>query len=292
MKRLALIALLALAGCGGDDDAGTESARALLERGFATDVDSGVITLDARVDLEGGPVEGPLRLELEGPFRSGGGPTKMPDLDLTFLAAGAGQEFEGGVIATRENGWVEYDGQAYEFGEELWSGWVETLENPPAGEPETFAEAGVDPLDWVTDVEEAGQEDVGGAPTTKVTGRLDAERMLRDFNRLPGEALSEDEVETANEVLGEVEFEAWIGEDDIWRRVSVETDFDVPEAERDAFDGLRGGSLSLDIGLDDPNEPVEIEAPAEARPIDELLRRLGVAPELLLGPGFAQPAPG
>jgi hypothetical protein len=292
VKRLALIALLALAGCGGDDDAGTESARALLERGFATDVDSGVITLDARVDLDGGPFEGALRVELEGPFRSGGGPTKMPDLDLTFLAEGAGQEFEGGLIATRENGWVEYDGQAYEFGEELWSGWVETLENPPPGEPETFAEAGVDPLDWMTDVEEAGEEDVGGAPTTKLTGRLDAERMLRDFNRLPGEALSEDELETVNEVLGEVEFEAWIGEDDIWRRVSVETDFDVPEAERDAFDGLRGGTLSLDIGLDDPNEPVEIERPAEARPIDELLRRLGIPPEALLGPGFAQPAPG
>jgi hypothetical protein len=44
--------------------------------------------------------------------------------------------------------------------------------------------------------------------------------------------------------------------------------------------------------LDDPNEPVEIEGPAEARPIDELLRSLGVPPELLLGPGFAQPAPG
>jgi hypothetical protein len=37
---------------------------------------------------------------------------------------------------------------------------------------------------------------------------------------------------------------------------------------------------------------VEIEGPAEARPIEELLRQLGIPPELLLGPGFAQPSPG
>jgi hypothetical protein len=46
------------------------------------------------------------------------------------------------------------------------------------------------------------------------------------------------------------------------------------------------------MGLEDPNEPVEIEGLGGGRPIDELLRRFGIPPEALLGPGFAQPAPG
>jgi hypothetical protein len=295
MRRAALVAALALAGCGGGDDGGggkSQSAMRLLDRGFATDVDSGVVTLEAELEVEGGQVEGPFRLELEGPFRSTGGPTTMPELDFAFRATGAGQEFGGRVIATRENSWVEYEGESYEVGEEFWSRLLESLENPPPGEPETFAEAGVDPLDWVRDVEEAGEEEVGGVATTRVTGRLDPGRMLRDSNRLPGARLPDEDIRQVDEALGEVDFEAWIGADDIWRRVLVETDFDVPEKDRDAFGGLRGGSLSFDLRLDDPNEPVEIEGPTEARPIDELLRRLGIPPEALLGPGFTQPTPG
>jgi hypothetical protein len=289
---LALLAvvLLAAAGCGDDDDsASSESATELLERGFATDVDTGVLTLDAEVELEGGPVEGPFTLELEGPFRVAASATAMPDLDMAFHAEGAGREYEGRAIATRENAWVEFQGETYEVGEELWAGVLEALEEEGRGEPQTFAEAGVDPLDWITDAEEAGDEEVGGVTTTKVTGRIDAERMLRDFNRLPGaEPIPESTLNQVDDVLDDVEFEAWIGADDIWRRISAETEFRVPEPGG----GPEGGSVSFQMELDDPNQPVEIEDPSEGRPLEELLRRLGVPPEVLLGPGFATPTPG
>jgi hypothetical protein len=41
-----------------------------------------------------------------------------------------------------------------------------------------------------------------------------------------------------------------------------------------------------------PNEPVSIEGPGDGRPISELLRALGIPPQLLLGPGFEVPEPG
>jgi hypothetical protein len=117
--------------------------------------------------------------------------------------------------------------------------------------------------------------------------------MLRDFDRLAGRrGIPEDVLDQAGDVVDDVEFDTWIDANDVWRRIAAETEFSVPEDQRDAAGGLEGGSVSLDMTLDDPNEPVEIEGPAEARPIDELLRSLGVPPELLLGPGFAQPAPG
>jgi hypothetical protein len=291
---LALLAVAALAGagCGGGED-NDESATQLLERGFATDVDTGVFTMVAEVELDGGPVDGPFRLELEGPFRAAGSPTEMPDLDLTFRASGAGQEYEGRTIVTRENAWVEFEGETYEVGEELWAQLLEALEQPQPGQPETLEEAGVDPLDWVEGLEEDGEERVGGVAATKVTGTIDIEAMLRDFDRLAGRrGIPEDVLDQAGDVVDDVEFDTWIDANDVWRRIAAETEFSVPEDQRDAAGGLEGGSVSLDMTLDDPNEPVEIEGPAEARPIDELLRRLGVPPELLLGPGFAQPAPG
>ena len=296
MRRaaLALLAAAALAGAGcGGEQGNDESATRLLERGFATDVDTGVLKLDAEVELDGGPFDGPFRLELEGPFRAAGSPTEMPDLDMAFRASGAGEEYEGRAIVTRENAWVEFEGETYEVGAGLWARLLEALEQPQPGLPDTLEEAGIEPLDWVEGLEENGEGHLSGVPATKVTGTIDIEAMLRDFNRLAGrQGIPEDVLDRVNDVVDDVEFETWIDENDVWRRISGETEFHVPEEERDSAGGLEGGSISLDMTLDEPNEPVEIEGPAEARPIDELLRRLGIPPELLLGPGFATPTPG
>jgi hypothetical protein len=289
---LGLLAAAALVGCGadgGNDEAATE----LLERGFATDVDTGVFTLDAEVELDGGPVDGPFRLELEGPFRAGGDPTEIPDFDMTFRASGAGREYEGRAIVTRENAWVEFEGETYEVGEDLWPDLLVAVEQADPGRPRTLDEAGVDPLDWLDDVEEEGQERVGGVQATKVSGTVEVEEVVRDFNRLAGrEGIPERVVDQVDEVVDDVEFQTWIDENDVWRRITGETEFSVPEEERDSAGGLEGGSVSLDMALEDPNEPVTIEGPAEARPIDELLRSLGIPPEQLLGPGFETPTPG
>jgi hypothetical protein len=294
---VALIAALALAlaGCGGDDGGGSEEdATALLKRGFATDVDTGLVTFDTELEVRGVPgVGGPLRLELEGPFRAAPSPTQMPELDMEFRASGQGQSYDGRVVITRENAWVEYSGTAYEVGEELWARLLQALEQAGENQPNTFADAGIDPLEWVQDAETDGEEDVGGTATTKVTGKLDMEGMLRDVNRITrGQRLPESTLRDVEEVVDDVEFEAWIGEDDIWRRITAETEFDIPEGERDSFGGMEGGRVSLDVRLDEPNQPVEIEGLTGAQPIDGLLQQLGIPPELLLGPGFAQPTPG
>jgi hypothetical protein len=292
VRRAALVAVLALAGCGGGND---EEASGLLERGFSTDVRSGYATVDAKLKLEGiEGFEGPLRLRLDGPFEvAAGAPTELPNLDMDFEASGAGLEVSGNLVLTQANAWVEYGGTAYEVGEELWARARQALREQSRGQPQTFAEAGVDPLDWVDDAEVQGEERVSGVRTTRVSGTLDMEAVLRDSNEISGsQRLPEGALDDVEEAIGDVEFDAWIGADGIWRRLATEIVFEVPEEERDSVGGLEGGRLSLEIELDRPNELVEFPAPPDARPLEELLRRLGVPPEALLGPGFAQPTPG
>jgi hypothetical protein len=292
VRRAALVALVALAGCGGGND---EEAADLLERGFSTDVRSGYATVDAELELKGiEGFEGPLRLRLDGAFEvAGGDPTELPNLDMDFHLSGAGREVTGLLVLTQANAWVEYGGIEYEVGEELWARVRQAYREQSPEQPETFAEAGVDPLDWVDDAELEGEERVSGVRATRVSGTFDVEAMLRDSNDLAGsQGVPESVLGDVEDVIEDVEFEAWIGADDIWRRVATEASFEVPERERDAVGGLEGGNLALEIELDRPNEPVEMPAPSDPRPIDELLRRLGIPPETLLGPGFAQPAPG
>jgi hypothetical protein len=289
---LALLAaaVLAAAGCGGEDN--DEGPSGLLDRGFATDVDSGVLSFEAELELEGGGLDGPFQLELEGPFRSAETINEWPDMEMEWVASGAGEQYEGRLVTTRANAWIEFEGVTYEIGEPLWRGLLSGLEQYNRTEPDTWEELEIDPLDWITGARSAGKEDMGGDATTKVTGSLDADRMVRDLNELPGDRFTESELQTMEDVVGDTDFQAWIGEDDIWRRLWIESELRVPEADRDSVGGIRGGKLSLDFRLDDPNEPVEIEAPGDGRPIDELLSRLGLPPEDLLGPGYEQPAPG
>jgi hypothetical protein len=289
VRRAALIAVVALAGCGGGDQ---EEARDLIDRGFATDVRSGVFSASAEVQLSGlGALAGPLRLSLEGPFE-GGSPTTLPEMDLEARVSGMGQRFAGRLVLTGDNGWVEYDGTTYEAGEALWAELRRAIE-PQAGEAVTLAEMGLHPHRWLDDLDTEGDEELAGAETTKVSGTLDLGVLLREANRMqPGAALPQSTLRQVDDAFDEVGFEAWIGEDDIWRRVRVETEFRIPEALRESAGGVSGGRLSIEMGLEDPNEPVEIEAPGDGRPLDELLSRLGIPPEALLGPGFAQPSPG
>lgn len=294
MRRLLVLTLalaLAAAGCGGDEGAGAEGADDLLKRGFSTDVDSGDIDVEMELKLEGQEgSDGTFRLELSGPFRSRG-PTKMPDADLDFSASGQGINL-GGVVLLPENAWIKFGGETYEVGEELWSRAKESLNT--GGGQETFADAGVKPLDWIKGAETGEGEEIAGTETTKVTGELDVPAMLADFNRLSPDstAMPPGTLDQVEEAIGPVQFEAWIGEDDIWRRVSAQTSFTVPEGRRQGAGGIEGGQVSLDMTLRAPNEEVSIDSPGAGRPISELLRALGVPPEALLGPGFEVPEPG
>ena len=289
---LTLALALAAAGCGGDEGAGAEGADELLKRGFSTDVDSGDIDVEMELKLEGQEgSDGTFRLELSGPFRSRG-PTKMPDADLDFSASGQGINLEGGLVLLPENAWIEFGGETYEVGEELWSRAKESLST--GGGQETFADAGVKPLDWMKGAETGEGEEIAGTETTKVTGELDIPAMLADFNRMSPDstAMPPGTLDQAEKAIGPVQFEAWIGEDDIWRRVSAQTSFTVPEGQRQGAGGIEGGQVSLDMTLQAPNEEVSIDSPGAGRPISELLRALGVPPEALLGPGFEVPEPG
>jgi hypothetical protein len=290
VRRAALVAAVTLAGCGGGGS--SEEARDLIDRGFATDVRSGVFSASAEFQLSGlGALAGPLRLTMEGPFQGGSSAT-LPDMDLEVRASGMGQSFAGRLVMTRDNAWVEYGGTTYEAGEALWAELRRTIETQ-GGEPMTLAEIGLHPHRWLDDLETEGDEEVGGDETTKVTGVLDLGVLLREANRLSPEGpLPPSTLRQVDDAFEEVRFEAWIGDDDIWRRVSVETEFQIPEELRESSEGVSGGRLSFEMGLENPNEPVEIEGLGHARPVDELLRRLGIPPEALLGPGFAQPAPG
>lgn len=158
----ALVAVLALAGagCGSDGDGGgSGEARALLARAFDKGPEAGDLALELRADLEGiRSLDGPLRLRLDGPFRSAGA-ARFPLLDWDVGFDGAGQRLSGGVIATGDNAFLRFQGRAYEVGEEAFRQITQSLPPRERKRPPGLGSLGLDPASWLEDPKVSDGED-------------------------------------------------------------------------------------------------------------------------------------
>jgi hypothetical protein len=303
---VALILVLAagLAGCGGGDDAGGgEDPAEVLEQTFNNpeQIASGqfVISLDGSAEGEQG---GSLTATIDGPFQSDeDDPTAFPQLDLSAQigVSGSGQsfDFEGGLIATKDNAYVEYQGQAYEVGSSTFQRF-KALSERSARQAQSnrkassiFDRFGVDPRKWLTNLSNEGDEDVEGTETIHIHGDADVEQILSDLariaQRVPGDdtpQLDQAQLEQATSAIQEASLDVYSGKDDhILRRLSLSLTIESPEGAEDST--VTSASVDVSLTLSDVNEPQEITEPQDARPISEFLSGFGLGGFGTLGQG-------
>ena len=300
---LALALALALAGCGGDDDGGgggegSKDAQALLERAFSKQVDSAVLKLDLKADLEGlDQLKGPVSLTVSGPFQSKGA-KQLPILDWDLKARFAGQNIDAGMVVTDDNAYVEFRGQAYEVGEQLFSQLKSSFaqQQKQSGGQQSLKQFGIDPTGWLDDPKVEDGEDIGGDSTRKISGEVDAKQLVKDvLGALRSPALrrqlesqgqtvpdvKEEDVDKVTDAIEELRFEVNVDENDIARRLFAEAKFDVPDGA-DAGD-LKGGTISFGFVLEEVGVEPKIVAPENPQPLNSLLGQFG------LGGGLAIP---
>ena len=307
---LALPAGALIAGCGDD---GGEDPQAVLDAAFSNDAhtSSGVIDLSVTLSAEGDQ-GGSFEASLSGPFQGDPeDPNALPQLDLTATATGEGGgqtiDFEGGLVVTEDNAFIEYNGSTYEVGTDNFAQLKEGFESSTGTATETDAGAsftegcaaaieaqGGDPAacdfdisSWATDLTNEGTEDKGGAEATHVSGNLDLTAMLNDLVGL-GLSLPQAEAQGLSPEL----IEGSLG---IVEQAIDEASFDIYAATED--DSLRGldfalgvdptvipgaaeaGISSLDLGfsfeLSDVGSTQTIAAPTgETTPIDDLVGQI------------------
>lgn len=300
LALLSLVALLALvgAGCGGGGG-GTDDARALLKRSFEKQVDSGDLTLELDADLEGSEMlSGPISLSLSGPFASAGG-DEIPQLDWDIAFEGQGQNLAAGVILTEDNAFVDFQGQSYEVGSALYEQFTQTFRQQQSGGPQNLAALGIEADQWLEDPTVEDGEDIGGDSTQLVTGTVDVARVAEDFAELlqspafrqqlesqdhTAPEPTEEDLDRLEEAVEDVSFEVNIDEDDYVRRVALEVGFTAPEGAETG--DVESGTVSIDYTLESVGGSPEIEAPANAAPITELLQRFGLGGGGLGGQGL------
>ena len=209
---------------------------------------------DLRVKIAGGADSADIGLS--GAFERGAA-NDVPALDVDADVNAFGQSVKGGFVTADEKAWFKQGDDAWQVPAQAWDPVVQAVANGTAAQARPLP-LELHPESWVRDAKTVGQQQLDGVETTHVSASLDIEAMVRDLTRsLPGNTA---QVPTPKQIAGLVrraEFDAWVGSDEILRRLTV----------RLSFDSARQGPSIIDFALDlsKVNEAQDIEAPANVQ---------------------------
>jgi hypothetical protein len=263
-----LVLVAVVAGCGGSG-----RANELLSdtAGNLGKLRSGDLTLRLVVSpLQG--TKGRIGFELHGPFALR--PGALPVAKIAYTQIAGAKKGTATFISTGTKAYAEVNGKAYD----LPAASTEAIRQAAGGGgSSTFAELRID--DWVKDPVVGDGGEVGGAPTTRVSGDLDvvaAANGLLDLMRQLGRDAPKIEGDQAKQLENAVDsssFELWSGKDDhLLRRLllKAELGLDVPESLRRALGNVVGAKIHFELAVFNPNKPVSVAPPSNPLPSSQL----------------------
>jgi len=301
---LALVALTsALAACGGGS---SDDPQTIVDEATLQGVDSGQIDMSLGLDTSG-KSSGHLDASLSGPFQKEEG-AELPELEIKAKANGKlGDEpidFEGGLTLLSGNrAFVEYEGVEYKVDSTTYN-YVKSLAKGQ-GQGESSSEltacrdaaAELEVADFIDHLKNAGEADVGGTTTTKISGDLNAEGALDSLSKLVEDPACGEQLEAAGTLPTPAELEKakgtidksvkaahvdlYIGDDHIVRRIAVEATVEPPPGKESR--GIKKAEIDFDLKLTGVNEDQTISAPGKSKPLSALFLKLNINPIELLG---------
>lgn len=163
----------------------------------------------------------------------------------------------GGFVTTGDRAWFTRGNTGYAVPQAGWSKIVEAREKGavPAAEAPKL---NVDPSGWLTNVKSEGTEQMDGVQVTHVSGDVNSAKAISDLARAvdtTGQVPANAEAQLAKSIK-DGHLDAWIGDDKIVRRVSLELS--------GKGDGGRVNA-AFDLELSGVNKPQDITRPAKVR---------------------------
>jgi hypothetical protein len=259
-----------LTGCGGGSESTVSETAANLG-----DIKSGELALSLLA--EGG--EARAGFELTGPFelRESG----LPVAELAYTQIADTEEATVTFISTGEEAFVEANGQTYVLPEEQAARLRAAGGELGGGSDDSGGDSsgGLEALgleEWLIDPEVSEGDEVDGAETERISGELDVVEAANDLLALVaafggGDAgqIEGQDAENLRRATERATVEILTGKEDRLLR-SLEVDLrlsaDAPDDLLEQLGPLGQAHFRLELGIANPNEPVSVEAPADAQP--------------------------
>jgi hypothetical protein len=281
-----------VAGCGGGGSSNNEDPQKVLDETFnnPTKITSGNLDVSISGSAEGDQ-SGDFSAQISGPFQSEGENT-FPQFDLTAnisaSSGGPSLSFDGSLIATKDNAYVEYQDQAYEVGSDIYSKFTQAYaktakqnqSQSKSGE-NVLSQFGVDPKTWLTNVTNEGTTDVEGTDTIHIHGDADVEQIVTDLQKISeqtgstaAQQITPQQLDMLKSAVQNASIDVYSGTDDhLLRKLALSLSITPP-----ASSGASVSSVDVDFSLtlSDVNQAQTITAPSNAKPISDLLSQLGL----------------
>jgi hypothetical protein len=308
---LLVLALLVVAvGCGGDDASTTDSPAATTPDSVSADqivkdseakmatVNSASFVADLSLEMQGDTqkmtdptaqalLSDGVAFHAEG--ASGNDPTAV---NMTMSLAIAGQNLEFGMMSEGKQSWIEYQGAWYALDAENATQLDEQAQT--GGTPtEQLKSMGIDPSSWGTEYELAGTEKLDGVEVYHITAVADPQKLadslmkaaedpklqqqLGDSGELSqlGQGLTQDKEQTEQlaKSLTEATVDYWIGvEEPYMYKARFGASMDT-SGQQD-MEGVTGMTMQGTVSMSAFDEPVEVEAPKNAKSFDAFMNQL------------------
>jgi hypothetical protein len=198
-------------------------------------------------------------IKTSGAFETGGA-KEMPkvDIQLSMRVKSMKLNATGGFVTTGDRAWFTRGDTGYAVPQEAWSKIVKARESgaSPAADA---AKVNVDPTGWLRNVKSEGTEQMDGVQVTHVSGDVNSAKAITDLAKAMSETspLPNAERRLRQGGLTDGHLDAWVGDDKIVRRVSLEMS--------GKGDGGRRVNAAFDLTLSGVNKPQDIERPAKVK---------------------------
>ncbi|HEY2319298.1 MAG TPA: hypothetical protein VGH67_13425 [Solirubrobacteraceae bacterium] len=289
----AVVAALALAGCGSSSSGSASSgnAQSLLKQTFSTGhpVKSGVLTISLNLTPSGSStLSGPIGLTISGPFQSRG-TGKLPASNFTLAISALGRRGQLGIISTGTSGYVTLQGTAYQLPaadfQRLESGFAGVGGSGQSGGG--LSALGINPLHWLTNPSVVGSDTVGGADTSHIRAGVNVAALLQDLNTFLAKAASStgsSKVPTSipqatqqkiASAVKDASVDIWTGKSDkILRRAALTLKVPVTGRLSTVAGGMTSAGIGLSLQYADVNQPQTVSAPAKVQPYSQFATKL------------------
>ena len=187
-----------------------------------------------------------------------GGPKEMPKVDVQVSVDVPAFDGRGGFVTTGDRAWLTRGDTGYAVPQDSWSQIVKARESGEAPAAEA-AEVDVDPSSWLRNVKSEGTEQMDGVEVTHVSGEVNSVKAITDIFKATGrigQVPANADARLAK-VVNDGHLDAWVGDDKIVRRVSLEFS--------GKGDGGRSVNAALDLELSGVNKPQSITRPAKVK---------------------------
>jgi hypothetical protein len=276
--------VVGFAACGGDNDDTTEAKsgdpQGVFDKATLEGIESGQMDLTFKNTTAGGE-SSDLDLRISGPFRTTeNGPEFNVSVAMNTRLEGESIDYDGGVISRSDTAYLKVGTATYRLRPVALEGITSMIETSTSSACEKIAsERGLSIEDFVIGLSAEGTADVGGTTTTKFSGGLDTDKALDFFvevfefpgcrTQIEGSELSNvffsalspvEAAENLRSSLGPVRIDAYVGTDNIIRRISIVGTIEPVNPGS----GPTSAELSLDLTLTEVNEDQQIEKPKNA----------------------------